>query len=98
MFASEYPGGFGELYDLERDPWEMENLYFKPEFAAVVRDLHDELLNWLVTTARPRTAQGVKPLRPEQATERYKCCAYADGTLSPEDVRSALAAGRRNYL
>jgi arylsulfatase A-like enzyme len=98
MFASEYPGGFGELYDLERDPWEMENLYFKPEFAAVVRDLRDELLNWLVTTARPRTAQGVNPLRPDQAVERYKCRAYADGTLSPEDVRSALASGRRNYL
>ena len=98
MFAAEYPDGFGELYDLERDPWEMENLYFKPEFAAVTRDLREELLNWLVTTSRPRTALGVKPTHPAQATEQYKCWAYADGKLAAEDVRKAVGEGRRNYI
>jgi choline-sulfatase/uncharacterized sulfatase len=55
MFAEEYPDGFGELYDLEKDPWEMKNLYFLPEYQAVVKELMRELTDWLVTTTRPVT-------------------------------------------
>jgi len=98
MFAQEYPQGFGELYDLERDPWEMENLFFRPEYAEVVREIQADLLDWLVVTARPRTALAVRPLHPRQAVERYKCWVYADGKLSPEELRRASAQGRQNYL
>jgi len=52
LFEAEYPEGFGELYDLEADPWEMENLYFRPQYGPLVRELEKELLDWLVTTTR----------------------------------------------
>ncbi len=52
MFAEEYPEGFGELYDLEKDPWEMENLFFQPAYADVVASLHRDLTDWLITTSR----------------------------------------------
>jgi len=37
MFPAEYPEGFGELYNLDDDPWEMTNVYFQLEYAATVR-------------------------------------------------------------
>lgn len=43
---------FGELYDIEKDPWEMENLYFKPEYQQVVQELRYKLYCWLVSTSR----------------------------------------------
>jgi choline-sulfatase/uncharacterized sulfatase len=52
MFAEEYPEGFGELYDLERDPWEMSNLYWEDEYQPVVRRMERELMDWLITTTR----------------------------------------------
>ncbi len=61
LFAEEYPAGFGELYDLADDPWEMANRYFDPDYAGIVRELRDELLDWLVTTTRPRTALPRQP-------------------------------------
>lgn len=45
MFADEYPDGFGELYDLQKDPWEMQNLYFRPDSAGVVSDLLRDLMD-----------------------------------------------------
>lgn len=39
MFKEEYPEGFGELYDIEKDPWEMENLYFYPEYSQIVKEI-----------------------------------------------------------
>ena len=55
MFAEEYPEGFGELYDLEKDPWEMSNLYWEGECQPVVRRMERELMDWLVTTSRTVT-------------------------------------------
>jgi choline-sulfatase len=59
FFPEEYPDGFGELYDLAEDPWEMRNLYFEAEYAPVVNELRQDLLDKLVQTARPTTVQGV---------------------------------------
>ena len=47
----------GELYDLEKDPWEMRNLYFDPEFGAVIHSLRRQLLDWIVETTRVVTVQ-----------------------------------------
>lgn len=52
MFSDEYPEGFGELYDLETDPWEMNNLFFDSDYAEVVATLHRDLTDWLITTSR----------------------------------------------
>jgi arylsulfatase A-like enzyme len=95
MFPEEYPDGFGELYDLERDPWEMENLYFKPEYADVVRELRDDLLDWLITTTRPRTVLGVGVFGGGQAITRYHCTVNPDGKIHPDRLRRMR---NRNYL
>ena len=38
MFINEHPDGFGELNDLESDPWEVKNLYFDAAFQNVVTE------------------------------------------------------------
>lgn len=42
-----------ELYDLERDPEEMENRINAPEYAAIRDALHDRLLDWMNRTRDP---------------------------------------------
>jgi arylsulfatase A-like enzyme len=38
-----YTLGEWELYDLEKDPHEMTNVYGRPEYAALQKELHAEL-------------------------------------------------------
>jgi len=38
-----YPVGEWELYDLEKDPHELMNVYGRPEYAQLQKDLHAEL-------------------------------------------------------
>ncbi len=38
-----YPVAEWELYDLEKDPHELENVYGRPEYAKLQKDLHSEL-------------------------------------------------------
>jgi arylsulfatase A-like enzyme len=45
--------GRGQLYDLERDPAELNNLYRRPEWAAVERDLLADLLAWTLRAQDP---------------------------------------------
>lgn len=60
-----YPGQrYGELYDLEFDPWELENLYGHDAYDGVVRDLSGLLVDWLIDTedclpAAPNNMMGV---------------------------------------
>ena len=56
MFADEHPEGFGELYNLELDPWEMNNLYFDKEHSGIARAMEHELLDRIIMTTRPVTA------------------------------------------
>ena len=44
----EYRRGWRELYDLRRDPWELNNVAASPKYAAVRRSLHVLLrrLDW----------------------------------------------------
>jgi len=83
MFADEYPGGFGELYNLDDDPWEMTNLYFRPEHAARVRELERDLLDWLVATTRPTTVHPLKPRATDQGVTRYQHTVNPDGKINP---------------
>jgi len=90
---------FGELYDLEADPWEMKNLYFDPAYRDVVGDLTDRLTEWLVTTTRITTSLGVNTGRrppaddPGQYRLRYDNYVNADRKISGDHVRRALLHG-----
>jgi len=42
-----------ELYDLQTDPEEMNNLIHSVEYASIRNDLHDRLLNWMNTSRDP---------------------------------------------
>ena len=42
-----------ELYDLETDPWEQDNLAGTPNLATVEQDLNLRLLNWMQSTNDP---------------------------------------------
>jgi len=37
------PGEFGELYDLVKDPYQLDNVYEEPEYGAVRDDLMDRM-------------------------------------------------------
>ena len=39
-----------ELYDIENDPWEMNNLIRNPEYADVSKQLREDLFQWLDET------------------------------------------------
>ena len=96
MFPDDYPdGGFGELYDLEADPWEMRNLYVDAAHADVLGELQRDLLDWLVTTTRPATVLGVDTFGGDQAVTRFRCSVNADGKFHPERIRRART---RNYV
>ena len=98
MFADEYPGGFGELYDLEADGWEMTNLFFNPAYRDIVEEMRYELLNWLVTTTRPGTVLGVNngaTFESNQTVTRYNCQINVDGKIHPDRL---LGARTKNYL
>lgn len=92
MFANDYPEGFGELYDLATDPWEMKNLFFDPAYAEKVRELQADLLNWLITTTRPGTTLGANShflFNSTQAVERYHCLVNADNRVNPERIKNS---------
>ncbi|MFC1677117.1 sulfatase [Planctomycetota bacterium] len=82
-----YEGAFGELYDLEADPWEMKNLYFDPKYADVVAEMNNDLLEWLITTTRPATVH--PPVRAEgkQWRTEYDHSVNPDGKISPDKLR-----------
>jgi len=84
MFATEYPDGFGELYDIETDQWEINNLYLDPNYQDVVMDLKNELTEWLISTTRPATVLGVEPFFPNQSVTRYKNTVNVDGKINPD--------------
>jgi arylsulfatase len=95
MFPEEYPDGFGELYDLETDPWEMDNLYFSREHASRVEELKADLLDWMITTTRPATVLGLPAFGGSQTVERFYNTTNLDKKVHPGRL---AALRRRNYL
>jgi len=98
FFPEAYPDGFGELYHLGEDPWEMRNRWFDEDCAALRRELEGELLRWLVTTTRPKTSLG--PSRTpwgdrDQNTQRFGCWAGDDHKLHPQALFECRG---KNYL
>lgn len=95
MFAEAYPEGFGQLYNLREDPWELHNLYFEPAHRARVEELRADLLDWLVTTTRPVTTHGAALPPGPQAVTRYQHTVNADGRKAYQKVK---ATTNQNYL
>ena len=101
FFPDDYPAGFGELYDLEADPWEMQNLYFDSNYQPIVAELRSDLLECLITTTRPRTVSGVNSARFDtpalnpQRVQRYQTVVNHDGKINPQLLNSAK---NKNYL
>lgn len=90
MFPDEYPDGFGELYNLAVDPWEMRNLYFDPAHRITVEKLKAELLEWLVRTSRATSVHWVNSGSPPagtQAVARHGVWTYRDGKIGPGDIQ-----------
>ncbi len=88
MFAEEYPDGFGELYHLDDDPWEMSNLYFDDRYQETVCQLQRDLADWLITTTRPTTILPHARFDGPQAHLRYRNSVNADNRIHPDHVRS----------
>ena len=101
MFPAEYPDGFGELYDLAADPWEMRNRYFDADYQPVVDELRGELLEWLITSTRPGTVSGVNssrfsaPSLTRQRLQRYQTVVNRDGKINPRRLHEL---DNKNYL
>ena len=95
LFADEYPEGFGELYDLANDPWEMRNLFFDSDYSELIHELERDLIDWLVTTTRPATILPAVKDESEQTTSHYNNAVNRDGKIHPDRVRTA---GYKNYI
>lgn len=89
-FSTDYPEGFGELYDLQADPEELHNRFFDPACASRLADLRELLLDRLITTTRVRT------LHPPVSRTGDGWHGYtvgdtdADGKVGPAHVRQTL--------
>ncbi|HBC87918.1 MAG TPA: hypothetical protein DCZ94_13270 [Lentisphaeria bacterium] len=95
MYADEYPEGFGELYNLEDDPWEMNNLYFDENQKGKLAELERDLMDWLVTTTRIVGANSsVKPSG-DQAVTRFKVTTNVDGKVGYDYIKNTP---NKNYL
>ncbi len=101
IFKGEYPDGFGELYNLKDDPWEMKNLYFEPEYSNTARELAGDLMEWLITTNRPKTTlmggTGSVCSGDWQRRLRYGHTINNDGKLSPAGIMEKNRHNR-NYI
>ena len=95
MFKEEYPDGFGELYNLVDDPWEMDNRYFDEGQQERIQEMCNDLLNWLVTTTRPVSTNCADLEEGPQRMTRYKVVVNADNKIHPDELRKV---DYKNYL
>lgn len=95
MFAEDYPDGFGELYDLEQDPWEMRNLFFEPAAKPTIQELMQDLTEWLITTTRPVTILSPGGAPTWQSYQRYRNIINTDGKIHPDRIKETK---HKNYL
>ena len=82
-------------------PGRCKTCYFDGDCQAIVDELRSELLEWLITTTRPRTVSGVNsarfdtPERNPQRVQRYQTVVNLDGKINPGLLHSAKS---KNYL
>jgi len=95
MFKQEYPGGFGELYNLAEDPWEMHNRYFDEDQQGRIAAMKNDLLNWMIITTRPVSTNCADLESGPQRVKRYDVVVNADNKIHPDNLR---AVSYKNYL
>lgn len=61
-----------ELYDLKKDPWEMNNIAEKPQYKKVKEELRGELLAWMESQGDKGTAIDVMPPPKKKRKKRKK--------------------------
>jgi len=67
-----------ELYNIKKDPWELDNLANNPEYLKTVKEMHGQLqaemekLNDSASTADPKKARTERKGKAERKTEREK--------------------------
>lgn len=89
--------GFGELYDLQEDPWEMHNRHADPAYAEIRQRLQHRLLDWLLTTTRTSTQLHAVRETGDQWETRYGNATNHDGRFPPR-LLPELCADQPNYL
>lgn len=94
-FPQTYPDGFGELYNIKNDPWEMKNLYFEKEYAGIVADMKEELLQFLIRTTRPTTVLCGKQEPSPQKKLRYLNYVNDDNKIN---LRKTVSSVYGSYL
>lgn len=108
QYLPEFEGQeFGELYDIEADPYELKNLYFEPEYEKVVQDLRYQLYCWLIRTSRVKTAH---PTIPDTGNEKdvsggisWDLADYVgrygkDGKVGEAFYQELIKKNMKNYL
>jgi len=84
----------GELYDIEADPNETQNLYLDPDRRETVRECRRRLLEWLIATTRNRT---VHP-PPERRPVPERCGTGVEIYRTAADGKEATGAGADERL
>jgi arylsulfatase A-like enzyme len=94
-------GDFGELYNLEEDPWESRNLYADPQHQDLVATLRRRLLEHLIETRRTVTTHVTvknEPGRDCDPGARFTYPVCDDGTApNPAQARNRQTLNK-NYL
>ncbi|WP_343247627.1 sulfatase family protein [Diplocloster hominis] len=98
---------FGELFDREKDPWELHNLYFEKEYRKVVEELRFQLYSWLVLTTRNVTVHPKIPVMDKgmdvasgvswDLAEATGICGE-DGKIGASFYEGMIDSGHLNYL
>ena len=99
MFPFDYPDGFGELYDLEADPWEMRNLFFDPAHQEQIQSMRNQLMDWLITNTRVTSVNNTKVPETPQTQDVYHARTNSDGKINPCHMRQMVVDRENiNYL
>ncbi len=101
MFNDDYPEGFCELYNVENDPWEMNNLFFDKNYATMISEFKEDLTELLITTARVKTVERTALKTTNQRKFRYGKGTNADNKFSVlklTDEEKLKVPPTENYL
>lgn len=108
QYLPEFQGeDFGELFDMEADPYELRNLYFDSDYQGVIQDLRYKLYCWLVRSTRVVNANSMCPVEDLQSggirgvpweLNKEFGMVDEDGKIGHKFCDYMIKKGMRNYL